>query len=51
MSKRDLEIRSFEPIKLGQPREFIKEDSHIEATYDKDQAKLKKEKDKEKRAK
>lgn len=51
MSKRDLEIKSFEPIKLGVPRENIKEESFIEATYDKDQAKLKKDKEKERRNK
>eukprot|EP00347_Sterkiella_histriomuscorum_P000542 403375452 len=51
MSKRDLDIKSFEALKLGAPREQIKEEAFIEATYDKEQAKLKRDQDKEKRSK
>jgi hypothetical protein len=36
MSKRDLEIKSFEPIILGLPREQLKEEACLEATYDKE---------------
>ena len=36
MAKRDLEIRSFLPIKLGLSKDQLKEESCIEATYDKD---------------
>lgn len=51
MSKRDLDIRNFDSIKLGLPREQIKEEAHIEATYDKEQARIKKNREQERRNK
>lgn len=51
MSKRDLNIRSFEILRLGLPRETIKDEAFIEATYDKSQARAKQEKEKERRSK
>jgi hypothetical protein len=45
MSKRDLDVRSFKTIKLGMSKEQIKEEVYIEATYDKEQAKKKIEKE------
>ena len=51
MAKRDLEIRSFLPIKLGLSKDQLKEESCIEATYDKDQERGRREKDKERRNK
>lgn len=51
MSKRDLDIRSFEQVKLGMPKDQIRDESFIEATYDKEQEKIKKEKMRERRNK
>ena len=51
MSKRDLDIKSFEVIRLGMSKEQIREEAFIEATYDKDQEKLRREKEREKRNK
>ena len=45
MSKRDLEIKSYAAIPLGHPRDQIKEELCLEATYDREQAKKKREKD------
>ena len=51
MSKRDIEIRNFEPIKLGLDKGVIKEESYIEATYNKDHERAKREKERDKRNK
>ena len=51
MSKRDLDIKSFEMIHLGMSKEQIREEAFIESTYDKDQEKLRQEKEREKRNK
>jgi hypothetical protein len=51
MSKRDLDIKSFEMIKLGASRDWIREEACIEATFDKVAAKHKAEREKEKRIK
>ncbi len=47
--KRDLEIRSFEPVKLGTPRDQLKEEFIIEASYNREFQKLKVVKDRERR--
>jgi hypothetical protein len=52
MSKRDLAaIRSFEAVRLGTPRDQLKEEYILEASYNKDFAKLKKERERERRGK
>lgn len=47
MSKINVEIREFGVLKLGQPRQALKEEVCVEASYDQKAAKRKKEKDAE----
>lgn len=51
MSKRDIEIKKFEPLKLGVARDILKEEVCLEETYNKEAARRKKEKEKELRSK
>lgn len=48
-SKRDLDIRSFEPIRLGQTKEILKEEYVLEASYSKEFEKLKLDRERERR--
>lgn len=49
MCKRDLDIRQFEPLRLGMTKEQLREEFVLETAYNKDFEKLKAERDKEAR--
>jgi hypothetical protein len=49
VNKCDLDIRSFKPLKLGTPRDQLKEELVLEQTYNKDFAKQVKERERERK--
>ena len=49
ISKRELDIRMFEPLKIGYSREMLKEEYVLEASYNKDYEKVKKERERERK--
>jgi hypothetical protein len=49
ISKRDLAIRSFEQLRLGLPREALREEFVLESSYNKEFENLKQLRDREKR--
>ena len=49
ISKRDLDLRSFEALRLGVAKEILKEEFVLEASYSKEFEKLKADREKERR--
>jgi hypothetical protein len=49
MSKRELDIHSFEPIKIGYSRDMLKEEYVLEACYNKDFEKIKHDRERERK--
>ena len=49
ISKRHLEIRTFEPLKLGIPKEILKDEYVLESSYNKDYERIKKSRDRDRK--
>lgn len=49
IAKRELDIRMFEPLKIGYSREMLKEEFVLEASYNKEYEKIRKERERERK--